>query len=74
MLVAQIEAYNEAVEDAANKAEVGTRNYITSPPTEESYGDETSFRFIMKNKNDEDKEFIMTIKCYNIPKKWTKQR
>lgn len=43
----------------------GHKNFKTY---KKEYGDETTFRFIMKNKDDADKDFTLTVKCYNIPK------
>ena len=39
-------------------------NYVRS----EIYEKENSFRFIMKNKNDKNKYFILTIKLFDVPK------
>lgn len=39
-------------------------NYVKS----EKYEKENSFRFIMKNKNDEGKTFVLTIKLFDVPK------
>lgn len=36
---------------------------------QEKYDMETGFRFKMKNKNDDKKEFTLTILCFDIPKK-----
>jgi hypothetical protein len=36
---------------------------------QEKYEKENSFRFIMKNKNDEDKHFTLTIKLFDFPTK-----
>ena len=35
---------------------------------QEKYEKENSFRFIMKNKNDEGKHFVLTIKLFDVPK------
>jgi len=39
------------------------QNYVK----QEEYEKENSFRFIMKNKNDEGKHFILTIKLFDVP-------
>jgi len=45
---------------------------VTAHPNykrQEKYGVSTGFRFIMKNKNDANKEFMLTLLCFDLPKK-----